>query len=123
MNAANFIRPGLVLVLASLTGCFAPRDDPRITGSYVWGAEVNTFRPCGSTLVYWVNAADTAQFRLEREHQKLTSRPYEPVFVELCGEIGEVPSLYSDGFAADYDGMITLSCLGEIRALQPGECE
>jgi hypothetical protein len=121
--AASIIRPSLVLALASFSGCFGGRSDPRLTGSYVWGAEVNTFRPCGSSLVYWVNAADTAQFRLEREHQRLTSEPYEPVFVELCGEIGEVPFLYADGFAGDYDGMITLSCLGEIRALRPGECE
>ena len=123
MTTAKVIRAGLVLAVAASSGCLGGRYDPRLTGTYVWGAEVNTFRPCDSSLVYWVNAADTAQFRLQREHQKLTSEPYQPVFVELCGKIGEVPSLYADGFAGDYDGMITLSCLGEIRSLKPGECE
>ena len=113
----------LIFVTPLLFACASGENDPRLSGRYVWGAEVNTFQPCGSPSIFWVSAADTAQFRLEREYQKLTSKPYEAVYVELCGQTGEVPSTHADGFAGDYDGMITLSCLGEIRKLQPGECE
>lgn len=115
----------LALAFASvLSGaCSTAPPDPVLRGHYVWGAEVNTFQPCGSSDVYWVNAADTARFRMQNEYLALTTTPYEPVFLELSGTIGEVPSVSRSGFPGDYDGMITLSWVGEMRPSSRGDCE
>ena len=103
-------------------GCAGRNQRPVLEGHYIWGVEVNTFQPCGSDLIYWVDAADTLQFHLTREHERLTSEPYEAVFVRLSGSVGEVPSLYRDTFPGDYDGMITIDRLDEIRAATPDDC-
>ena len=43
--------------------------------------------------------------------------------MELSGVVGAVSAPFDGGFAADYDGVITLTWIGEIRAATPADCE
>jgi hypothetical protein len=93
---------------------------PVIEGRYVWGAEVESFRPCGDSLTYWVAAAEPVWQQLRAEHQALTSEPYQPVFVRVHGSPSDEPR---DGFALDYDGLFRIDSVVSVSATIPAACE
>lgn len=88
-------------------------------GFYVFGHEVRTFQPCGSEKIYWVKAAPDLSEKLRKEHQKLTAKLYEPIYVEVKGYFTEKAA---EGFAADYDGQIVIEALNLIRNRQEKDC-
>lgn len=112
----------LVLAGALAIACAETQPDALLAGHYVWGAEVSTFRPCSARHVYWVVAPDLLQGQLESEYDGLTTQPYEPVFVRLTGDIGPVPDDLRDGFPGDYDGLITVHTITEIRKAEARDC-
>ena len=85
----------LVDLLVALAFCRAQAESYR--GFYVFAHEVRTFQPCGSDQVYWVKADQKISQQLREEHQKLTSKPYEPVYVEVKGYLRQKAA---EGFAA-----------------------
>ncbi len=88
-------------------------------GFYVFGHEVRTFQPCGSDTVFWVKAEADISKQLREAHQKLTSKPYEPVYVEVKGYLADKATA---GFAADYDGQIVIEAVDLVRAQQENDC-
>lgn len=56
---------------------------------------------CGEKRELWIT--DRTHGTLKTAYTKLSSKPYEPIFMELKGVLGNVPT---DGFGADYDGGI-----------------
>ena len=97
--------------------CGAPPGIHR--GYYVFGHEVRTFQPCGSDAVLWVKAGAEISKQLRDEHAKLTTRPYEPVYVEVTGYFeGKAAA----GFAADYQGQIVVESVSVMRQKSEGDC-
>jgi len=88
-------------------------------GFYVFGPEVRTFQPCGSKQVYWVKADQQISQQLRAEHQKLTSKPYDSIYIEVSASLTGKATV---GFAADYDGLIVIEAIELIRARQKGDC-
>jgi heat shock protein HslJ len=88
-------------------------------GYYVFGHEVRTFQPCGSDTVFWVKAEADISKQLREAHQKLTSKPYEPVYVEVKGYFADKAAA---GFAADYEGQIVIEAVDLVRARQENDC-
>lgn len=88
-------------------------------GYYVFGHEVRTFQPCGTETVYWVKAEADVSKRLREEYRQLTTKPYEPVYVEVKGYFAERAT---GGFAADYDGQIVVESVDVVRATQENDC-
>ena len=91
-----------------------------VEGRYVWGAEVESLRPCGDSLTYWVTAAEPVGRKLRAEHQALTTEPYQPVFVRVLGALSDEPR---DGFALDYDGLFRIDSVVSVSAAIPAACE
>ena len=85
----------------------------------MFGHEVRTFQPCGSDTVYWVSADEAISKQLREEHQKLTARPYDPIYVVVKGYLTEKAA---EGFAADYDGQIVIESADLVRAKQENDC-
>jgi hypothetical protein len=110
-----------LLVIAVLAGLLlscggSPRS---YRGHYVYGAEVETFEPCGSSRVYWVRAPIKILGELRASHEEMTERPYEKIFVELVGELGPRAT---EGFPAEYDGQFTAESILVIRPAAPDDC-
>ena len=112
-----------LIVLMSIsvnTFVYGGSEEQRYQGYYVFGHEVRTFQPCGSKNVYWVRADDTISKRLRAEHEKLTAKPYEPIYVEVKGHL---TGKAVEGFAANYDGQIVVKSIDMIRAKQQNDCD
>jgi heat shock protein HslJ len=88
-------------------------------GFYVFSAEARTFQPCGSEKVYWVRASEAISNRLRSEHQRLTAKPYEAIYVEVKGRL---LAKAAEGFAADYDGQIVIETIVSIRPSRKEDC-
>jgi len=85
-------------------------DDPvRYRGLYTYGHEVNSFCPDQNSQCYWVSHDTTAGIRasLRKLVDESSAKPYQPVCVVVEGVLDRDSP--RDGFAADYDGVITLS--------------
>jgi heat shock protein HslJ len=111
-----------VLIFLPAITLFTPVSGGQVEsyrGFYVFGHEVRTFQPCGSEEVYWVRAEAELAKRLRDEHQKLTAKPYEPIYIEVQGHFTDKAA---EGFAADYDGQIVVEGLDLIRTRQEKDC-
>ena len=112
----------LAITLAALGACASSRPalrDPTRAGSYVWGAEVNSFKPCDSDSIFWVLAPPDLLTRLRTAHESLTARPYERIYIRVRGHKS---SQKTDGFAEETSGYFQITDILEMRRLVPGEC-
>jgi heat shock protein HslJ len=101
------------------TSVYGGAETQRYRGYYVFGHEVRSFQPCGSDQVYWVSADGAIWQKLRSEHKRLTTKPYEPIFIEVQGHvIGRA----AEGLAADYSGQIILKAVEVARAKQNNDC-
>lgn len=105
--------PWLLLLLLS-TGCSVSTpgtETQRYRGDYTFGHEVNTFCPAINSQCYWLGP-DTSQSlrdQLKALYEQKMSGLYKPVCMIVEAIIDrETPR---SGFAADYDGLITITAL------------
>jgi hypothetical protein len=109
-----------VLAFTTLWACASyASEDPSATGCYTFGHEVNTFRPFPGDSTFWVLGATPVLQQLRSAHDSLTSKPYEAVWVRVLAKRStEEP----DGFAEQYDGLIEIQRVLEIRRATVAEC-
>jgi hypothetical protein len=107
------------MLLGCLFGtCFAQAEVWQ--GLYRAGAEVNSFQPCPGNLVYWVDGNTTLALSLREYALKQSTRPYQPIYVELMGQLtGKV----REGSAAGYDDVLRLQSVEDIRLQIPEPCQ
>ena len=110
----------VVAALLALPIGVASAVDGSVRGRYVWGGEVHSFQPCGGAEAYWVHAGPHHE-TLVATYAQLTTKPYEPLCVELRGTIGPVPEADRDGFAGDYDGIFTIQDVVDVIGAT-GDC-
>jgi hypothetical protein len=109
----------VALLVISLSACSADREQI-YQGTYVWGAEVNTFRQCGFEETFWVSASSFVMRPLVDDYAANTVEPYQAIYIRFRGlELNEVV----DGFAKDYDGLVRISEVLELSSTIPGDCE
>lgn len=89
-------------------------------GYYIYGHEVNSFQPCAQELVYWINGSNEVLEILQQNYFKLSSEPYQEVFVELTGDFG---TKASDGFAMDHDGQFEVESMLKMSKISDHECK
>jgi putative lipoprotein len=85
----------------------------------VFGHEVESLHLCNDTSAYWLLAPSSVSRFLRARHDSLTDKPYQPVFVEVRGQVSTKPT---DGFAADYDGYFEIDTVLSIRAARSDDC-
>ena len=117
----------LLLVAASiicvllLSACTVEQPQlPVWQGAYRWGHEVNSFCPCGSDKCYWVRTSDQLQQQLRSYVQQHTSKPYQPVYLLMRGQLLDQPG---EGFARDYDALISIDALIALGSGLPRDCQ
>ena len=105
------LRPWWLLLLLLSAGCSAATESQRYRGDYTFGHEVNTFCPQINSQCYWLGP-DTSQAvreQLKALYQQEKTGLYKPVCMVVEGVIDQ--DTPRDGFAADYDGLITITAL------------
>ena len=105
-------------LLLSLCG-WAGAHDSEFRGSYTWGAEVDVFSPCNSSLVYWTSY-NWAGSGLREFYKANTSQPYQPIYISFRGQILDEAV---DGFASRYDGLIRISEIHVLEKNIPSDCD
>jgi hypothetical protein len=92
-----------------------------LRGHYVWGHEVNTFTPFGSTSTFWVKGDPSSLKELETKYKALTKTPYEKTFVAIIGKT-HPKDINSDGFDSDYDGLISIDSIESMTTSSNTDC-
>ena len=72
----------------------------------------DSFCPCGSPQCYWVSADASQQARLRKFAGTNSSGPYQAHFLRFQGGLLDQPR---EGFALDYDGLIRVEQILELR--------
>ncbi len=98
---------------------FAVEQVRSYSGLYVWGHEVNTFQPCGSEKVYWVIVPARAQVTLTKYYENGVTKRYQPIYIRFQGQ---KKGKATDGFAADYAGLIKVINIDQKTLVIPGKC-
>ena len=77
-------------------------------GEYTYGHEVNIFCPAINSQCYWLSGDTPSEVRsaLQTLAKHDASKPYEPLCVVIEAEFDR--DTRRDGFAADYDGLVTV---------------
>jgi len=109
--------PAALLALALAPAAVA--DSQLLRGEYVNGKQVSLFTPCGGGEAFWVLEDGESAAHLVRAHNELTTTAYEGVWAELRAE--RVPNDDVFGVPAEYDALLSLDAVYEVRPLpQPG---
>ncbi|HJW47047.1 MAG TPA: hypothetical protein VJ484_11235 [Lysobacter sp.] len=98
-------------------------DSEQLRGHYTWGAEVETFQPCGSKQSFWV-VGDKALLQTLRDKAAELSRtrgkPYQPIYIEASGVF---EGKATDGFAMDYDAVYRFKAVQAVNDASPADCK
>ena len=113
------MRAFILLSLVSISeNIFA--HDYHFKGAYVWGAEVDAFRSCGSKEAYWVSHGwGSININLTEYYRKNTIKPYQELYIEFRGHYHQEES---DGFAAEYAGIVHISEVFSVSNVLPPDC-
>lgn len=87
-------------------------------GVYIFGHEVRSFQPCGSSKVYWVKPVSPgSSAALRKHHRELAAPPYGQIYVVVSGRRSDEKTA---GFAQSYDGYFEiLEVLQAARRIPP----
>ena len=118
----TFVLQGGTLVAVADAGTDA-NDGIALRGHYTWGAEVETFQPCGSKQTFWV-VGDKALLQPLRDKSaqlaQARGKPYQPVYIEASG-VSEGKA--TDGFAMDHDAVYRLKTVQAVNETSPADCK
>jgi heat shock protein HslJ len=124
MRARTFLITGVIGLLLFVT----TRAEPiRYRGDYTYGHEVNIFCPAINSQCYWLSGDTPTEVRdsLRSLAAENTSKPYQANCIVIEAEIDR--GTERDGFAADYDGLITVMKLfgrcDETRVVTQGDLQ
>ncbi len=98
----------IVSTIAVLVSSMTHAEPLRYRGEYTYGHEVNVFCPAIHSQCYWLSGNTSAEVRevLQSLAVQNMSKPYQSVCVVIEANIDR--DTRRDGFAADYDGLITV---------------
>lgn len=106
------MRASTVLVIGAVFFAVAAQAESlRYRGDYSFGHEVNVFCPAINSQCYWLSGdtSDQVRMAMKAAFPETATEPYPVACVVIEAEIDrESPR---DGFAADYDGLITVTKL------------
>ena len=110
----------LVVALTLGSACTSQRV---YEGVYTWGAEVETFSPCGTgSKEWWVITDEMLSHQLSSAHENLTSKPYEGIYVRVSGFYDGSANEAAGAFAAQYEGLFRINDVLFARKGSTSDC-
>ena len=110
----------LVVFQVLLAAVVHGAEGGRVAGVYIFGHEVRSFQPCGSTKIYWTKAVSPKiSARLRKRHTELAARPYGRIYVVVSGRPTDEKTT---GFAEFYAGYFEISELLKADGQIPPGC-
>ena len=91
---------------------------PSLQGFYVFGADRNSFQPCGSEQRYWVEGDSDAVGSIQQAYLSIATQERQLIYASVVGNIGnsvQVPSGHS--------GVFELSQLISLRLPTDSDCQ
>ena len=108
-----------ILLIASAINSVMAESEKVFKGTYIWGPEVHSFKPCNDKNDYWVSF-DWAGVEMHEYYKGAMKDPYTPMYIEFRGQ---VLNEAVDGFAIDYAGLIRVSEVFKYTFKIPVECK
>jgi hypothetical protein len=110
----------LVVSQALLATVVHGAEGGRVAGAYIFGHEVRSFQPCGSTKIYWTKPVSReVSARLRKRHTELAARPYGRIYIVVSGRPTDEKTA---GFADSYAGYFEVSELLQADRQIPPDC-
>lgn len=109
------------LMLCAASASWA--SDRAFRGTFVWGHEVESFKPCSSKNAYWVEGEEkTLQPLRDRTEQLREKRgkPYQPIYIEAVGRIDTKSK--REGHAHNFDGLFLVRKVTRVSSVVPKGC-
>ena len=115
-------RPCMTLIVAGALALpvAAAADVEVLRGEFVHGAQVSLFEPCGVDEALWLLEDGESAAYLVAAHTELTTTAYEGVYAELSAE--RVPNDNVFGVPAEYDALLAVEAVYEVRPLPQPDC-
>ncbi|MDH3597426.1 MAG: hypothetical protein OEU09_01245 [Rhodospirillales bacterium] len=107
----------LSMALLFLAACAQQNENDRDVRGVLKDHGAIILTECGTGKVYWVRAADTLLFSLQRRVQDLSGETAAEIVAEIRGETIDVRT--SVGTAYPVHGTLWIS---QIISVEPGEC-
>ena len=112
------------IVLASVLAACASPNERVYEGTYTWGAEVEVFSSCRSGKTWWVSTSEPIWLALRDATQRLTSEPYEGIYVSVRGYYeGPASKERGGAFSTQYDGLFQVTSLLSARKSVAADCK
>ena len=111
-----------IIVIFSIliqAACSGSEHERNYAGTYAYGHEVHSFKPCNEKIDFWVSF-DWAGIEMHEYYKKSKKEPYQLMYVEFRGQ---VLNEAVDGFAKDYDGLIRISEVTKYSFEVPATCK
>ena len=126
MNSTKIL-PVLLVLAALLSGCAIldphDRDTNVYEGLYAWGFEVNAFRACDETGLWWVVASNDVSGvadSLLANYNRIADNQYDEVYVRFRGHPGPKGTY---GHLGSYEREFFLDDVVEMRKASAGDCD
>jgi hypothetical protein len=94
-------------------------------GIYTWGAEVETFSPCGTGgKEWWVSTTEPIWEQLRNDTMRLTTEPYEGIYVKVTGNYaGPATEETGGAFSTQYEGLFKVTKVWLTRKTADADCK
>lgn len=89
-----------------------------VSGYYVYGANRNTFQPCGSESRYWVEGENVVVSELQQSYLNEATADLQVLYTELAGQ---VDAEATDTFP-EHDGVFRIESLASLRLPLDSDC-
>jgi len=87
-----------------------------LRGFYVYGANRNTFQPCGSDQRYWVEGENDQLGQLQQDYLAQSTATLQVLFAELRGTIDTTKDY------PEHNGVVQLTAVTSLRPPSDGQC-
>ena len=98
----------------------ADAEEKTLIGHYIYGHEVNSFKPCGHKDVFWVLGPNEILDLMAETYSHHAANPYDEVYVKITGDY---INKASDGFAMDFDGQIQVKKIFFMKKKSNTDCK
>ncbi len=90
---------------------------PVMSGFYVYGAERNSFQPCGSEARYWLEGDDNQVGLAQQQYLSVASSDLQVLYATFAGQVNDAAQA-----PAGHQGVFELEAVADLRVPTESDC-